>query len=231
MNLFKIENIVYEDEEILICRKHAGMAVQNARSTQMDLESALRNYLASKEGGRRRMPYLGIIQRLDQPVEGVLVFAKTSAVAADLTCQLQEGKIQKYYLAMVSNSQVSKSGMLEDYLQKDGRTNMSKVVPKGSKGAKRALLDYRCLRQDKKTALLEVHLVTGRHHQIRVQLSHADMPIVGDQKYNPDAEKGIPISLCAYKLELYHPRKCDRMVFEIKPENIVFGLGERKAIQ
>jgi len=231
MNLFKSKDIIYEDEEILVCRKHANMAVQNAKSTQMDLESALKNYLALKTKSiKNQIPYLGIIQRLDQPVEGVIVFAKTPASAANLTQQLQQGKIQKFYLAMVAGPQVPKHGTLEDYLQKNGRTNISKVVQKGSPGAKRALLDYRCIRQDENTALLEIHLMTGRHHQIRVQLSHADMPIIGDQKYNPAAEKGIPLCLCAYKLELYHPRKYDKMVFEIKPENIILEREERKEI-
>jgi 23S rRNA pseudouridine1911/1915/1917 synthase len=188
----------------------------------MDLESALKNYLAGKCMGNIPMiPYLGIIQRLDQPVEGVLVFAKTPEAAAKLSHQLTNGQIKKHYLAAVSCKQELASGMLEDYLLRDGRANHSRAVPKGHPGAKRAVLRYECVYQEKEQAILRIRLLTGRHHQIRVQLAHAGMPIAGDQKYNPSGQEP-PLCLCAYKLVLYHPRKQVKLEFEIKSENSAF---------
>lgn len=223
MNLFKEEDIIYEDAELLVCVKHAGMAVQSARSAQMDLESALKNYLAEKRGENlQESPYLGIIQRLDQPVEGLLVFSKTKASAAKLNRQLIEGQIEKFYLAAVSCKKEIQAGVLEDYLLRDGRTNVSQVVSKGHPDAKRAMLRYQCVDQIEEQAILNIQLLTGRHHQIRVQLAHAGMPIIGDQKYYK-AAKGDQLCLCAYKLVLYHPQKQVKLEFKMKSENTVFS--------
>lgn len=213
--------ILYEDSQILVCRKEAGMAVQSAGIRQMDLESCLKIYLAGKQPGR--VPYLGIIQRLDQPVEGVLVFAKTAEAAAGLSRQLQQGKIKKEYLALVEGCVWEGAGRLEDYLEKDGRTNTSWVVSCGTAGAKKAVLEYEKAGEDEGKTLLKIRLFTGRHHQIRVQLAHLGHPLAGDKKYGARmAADSRAIGLCAVKTGFYHPKTGKWMEFQISPKGEIF---------
>ena len=217
MIIWNKKDILYEDRQILVCRKHAGMAVQSARIGQMDMESSLRNYL---KGG-----YIGIIQRLDQPVEGVLVFAKTQKAAAALNRQHQNGKMKKYYLAAFTGKPESMSGTWEDFLLKDSRTNTSKVVREGMGQSKRAVLHYRVLGWQADVGLAEVLLETGRHHQIRVQMAHHGMPLWGDGKYNPHGkpeEKGEMVGLCAFCLEFEHPETGKKLQFKREPEGSIF---------
>ena len=211
------EDILYEDREILVCRKHAGMAVQSARIGQMDMESALKAYL---QGG-----YVGIVQRLDQPVEGVLVFGKTSRAAAELNRQQQKGRMKKWYLAAFCGKPPALEGQFVDYLEKDGRSNMSRVVSPGTEGSRRAALNYKILTWKDPEGLAEIELLTGRHHQIRVQMAYHGMPLLGDGKYNSQAgnagEKGN-LGLCACRLEFDHPKAGRRMHFSVKPEGKCF---------
>lgn len=199
--------ILYEDQHIIVCRKEAGIAVQTAKMSQMDMESALKNYLAVKDSGK--MPYLAVIHRLDQPVRGVLVFAKTPFAAKELSRQVTDHTIGKYYLAEVEGTIPAEAGTLEDYLLKDGRTNTSKIVDSKISGAKKATLHYK--KRDEHT--IEIELVTGRHHQIRVQCAHAGMPLKGDGKYNPNAQRGQQLGLCAYHLVFKHPKTGKIMEF------------------
>lgn len=203
--------ILYEDQYILVCQKEAGIAVQTARISQMDLESALKNYLAAKNNNDRKMPYLAVIHRLDQPVRGVLVFAKTPLAAKNLNAQVTNHSIGKYYLAEVDGVIPKEGDTLEDYLIKDARTNTSKVVKADAPNSKKAVLHYK--KKDEHT--VEIELVTGRHHQIRVQLSHAGMPLKGDTKYNPRALPGR-LGLCAYRLVFKHPKTGKEMEFYYK---------------
>lgn len=203
--------ILYEDQYILVCQKEAGIAVQTARISQMDLESALKNYLAAKNNNDRKMPYLAVIHRLDQPVRGVLVFAKTPLAAKNLNAQVTNHSIGKYYLAEVDGVIPKEGDTLEDYLIKDARTNTSKVVKADTPNSKKAVLHYK--KKDEHT--VEIELVTGRHHQIRVQLSHAGMPLKGDTKYNPRALSGR-LGLCAYRLVFKHPKTGKEMEFYYK---------------
>lgn len=213
--------ILYEDSQILVCWKEAGMAVQSAGIRQMDLESCLKIYLVGKQPGR--VPYLGIIQRLDQPVEGVLVFAKTAEAAARLSRQLQQGKIKKEYLALVEGCVWEGAGRLEDYLEKDGRTNTSRVVSCGTAGAKKAVLEYEKAGEDEGKTLLKIRLFTGRHHQIRVQLAHLGHPLAGDKKYGARmAADSRAIGLCAVKTGFYHPKTGKWMEFQISPKGEIF---------
>lgn len=218
------ENILYEDKEILVCRKLAGMPVQAARIGTMDMESALKNYLAQKEPGK--MPYLGIIHRLDQPVEGVLVFAKTPGAAGNLSKQIMAGGAGKYYMAVTEGKITNTEGTLTNYLKKNGRANMSQVVPENTQGAKKAILHYQVLEQreinGKVRTLLKIKLETGRHHQIRVQMAHAGMPLLGDMKYNPIGEKGISLGLCSSSLAFKHPKTGKQMKFETEPQGSAF---------
>ncbi len=211
------KDILFEDDAILVCRKHAGIAVQSAAIGQMDMESALKIYL---KGG-----FIGIVQRLDQPVEGVLVFGKNSQVTAALNQQQQNGKMKKIYLAAFTGTAEKKEAILEDYLVKDGRTNTSRVVNKNFPQAKKSILSYRILNQKDKLGLVEVTLQTGRHHQIRVQMSHHGMPLWADGKYKKELleeEQRQPIGLCAYRLEFEHPKTKKIMKFQIEPEGEIF---------
>ena len=233
----KIEDyILFEDRDIIVCRKPAGIAVQNARIGAMDLESSLKNYLASKSGDGRNMPYLAVIHRLDQPVEGILVFGKTPKAAKELSAQITSGKMRKIYLAVTYGqpkyTAVSKNPViLEDYLKKDGKTNSSSVVKASTPGAKKARLSYEVIDETldkisgKKKWLLRIHLDTGRHHQIRVQLAHAGMPLAGDRKYGEDG-MGMTgagnLALCAASLTFLHPVTQKAMKFETKPETSAF---------
>lgn len=207
--------IIYEDNYVLVCYKPAGLATQSGRIGQPDMVSELKNYLASKETGNRKVPYLGVVHRLDQPVEGLLVFAKDAKTAAKLTGQLAKGSLNKQYYAKVCGKVMPEEGELVDYLVKEG--NAARVVDAGQKDAKKALLQYRTVSStkaggDNVTTLLHIHIDTGRFHQIRVQLSHAGWPILGDAKYGTQASAeqskkcGIHnVALYAYCVEFDHP--------------------------
>lgn len=221
------ENIVYEDKHIIVCHKPSGIATQTSRLGEPDMVSDIKNYLGN--------PYTAVIHRLDQPVEGILVFAKTKEAAAELCRQNME---KKYYAAVFADKheilQIKARNdrhTLINYLLKNGRENTSKVVNKEVKDAKKAELDYHIIDTydnveigNKMAALLEVNLKTGRHHQIRVQMSNAGMPLLGDWKYGSEESMQISrnnnireICLCAYSLSFTHPFTKKRMDFSIIP--------------
>lgn len=219
------KDILYEDKDIMVVKKRAGVPVQHARTGQMDLEHLLLNYLAAKENNNaRRIPYLGVIHRLDQPVEGILVFAKNQKSARILNSEMQKGQMKKEYLAIVQHQPEISDGILVDYLLENGRSNTSKVVKRDEPGSKRAELEYRVLEKDKLygTALVQIILKTGRRHQIRVQMSHAGMPLCGDMKYNTSCKEGESLALCAYRLTFRHPVSGRTLMYESTPENPLF---------
>ena len=208
--------IIEEDRDILVCHKPAGIPVQTARTGQQDMVSLLKNYRASK----KEPPEIYVVHRLDQPVEGVMVFAKNRKAAAALGRQIQGKTVDKYYQALVEGVPEPEEGRLEDYLLRDGKTNTSSVVPAGTKDARKAVLTYRVLKTEQEgqseRSLLEIQLETGRHHQIRVQLAHAGHPLVGDKKYNPGCQSGyLPIALCSTRLCFDHPATGKRMEFKL----------------
>jgi len=251
-----MNRILHEDSDIIVCHKPAGIATQTAKVGQADMVSEITNYLASKEGACGKSPHVSVVHRLDQPVEGILVFAKNKQAAADLSRQAAGKDMKKEYLALVCGKDMSRTGELTDFLLKDGKTNVSRIVPPEVKGAKQARLSYEILReyltevllQDGKicgevlmpeeetdngglfrTALVKICLHTGRHHQIRVQMANAGMPLLGDRKYGDEAvlvlsEKlGVrETALCAYRLSFIHPKTGKQMQFEIKPEGAAF---------
>ena len=183
----KIE-ILYEDEDIIVCIKPYGVPVQSDKSRDTDVLTYLKNHIFESEGLDEE-PYLAMIHRLDRPVGGVMVFAKNQTAAANLSDQLQDGNITKYYQAVLTGELPDEYGTLEDYIVRDGKTNTSKIVDKGTKGAKKAVLDYEVLDvmetdQGVLTYVL-IELITGRHHQIRVQMASRGAGIYGDTKYNP----------------------------------------------
>ena len=214
-------NILFEDDHVLVVKKDAGIPVQAGKLRMMDLQGLIKNelYRRNRKGGE---PYLGLIHRLDQPVEGVMVFAKTPFAAGVLSEQVADGRMKKHYLALLCGKPSEDSGKLVDYLVKDGRTNTSSVVKSQEKDAKRAELNYQVLKRYEDTTLVEVELITGRHHQIRVQMANAGWPLYGDTKYNPqfqDVTEHVQTALCAYKLSFVHPKTKKVMEFCIEPDN------------
>lgn len=206
--------ILFEDEQIIVCEKPAGVAVQTKRLGQADMESLLKN----RRAGKGELPYIGVVHRLDQPVSGVMVFAKTKEAAAALGRQIASGLADKFYYAVTDGVPEAGKGQFTDYLLRDGRTNTSAVVESSTPGAKRAELSYEVLEPKNGRAVLRIHLGTGRHHQIRVQLAHAGMPIVGDRKYNFKENmkpSGEPLCLCSYKIGFRHPKTRRNLAFEI----------------
>lgn len=242
--------ILFEDKHLLVCYKPAGIPVQSARVGARDCESILKNYLY-KESPKKGGPYLGIVHRLDQPVEGLLVFAKTAEAAADLSRQLQDKRMKKNYLAVRKTVDKSAGDSMEmvkdcgktfknvekpvenwteitDYLRKNTGENRSEIVKAGTAGAKKAVLLYRVLQVLAGQELVEIQLLTGRHHQIRLQMAGLGTPLVGDQKYGADpadvdiVDKSYP-ALCAYRLEFLHPKTGKALEFQIEPENPAFA--------
>lgn len=207
--------ILYEDEAIIVCVKEAGVATQTKQIGQKDMESMLRTYRMQKG----EPSYIGVVHRLDQPVSGVMVFAKTKEAAADLSRQIATKAADKYYYAVTDGVPDKKKGTLEDYLLRDGRANLSKAVSGKTVGAKRAELSYEVLEQNAGNALVRIKLATGRHHQIRVQMAHAGCPLVGDRKYNfkENMKPGNgQLALCSYKLAFVHPTTKKKLEFEIE---------------
>lgn len=208
-------NILYEDDTIIVCVKEAGVATQTKQIGQKDMESMLRTYRMQKG----EPSYIGVVHRLDQPVTGVMVFAKTKEAAANLSRQIATKSADKFYYAVTDGLPAQKKGTLEDYLLRDGRTNTSKVVSGQTEGAKRAELSYEVIAQNDKSAILRIKLHTGRHHQIRVQLANAGCPLVGDRKYNFKENmkpSGQQLSLCSYKLAFKHPVTGRSVSYEIE---------------
>ena len=218
--------IVYEDKDQIVIHKPAGVATQTARLGEKDLVSEVKNHIAKEEG--KTNPYVAVINRLDQPVEGIVLFAKNEKVAAALSRQMQDGSMQKYYLAAIFGHMEKEKDTLTDYLEKDARTNRSRVVSVTSKDAKKAMLEYNVIATFGKMQFVRIHLLTGRHHQIRVQFSHREHPLIGDTKYGSDestalsreANAKVPV-LCAYKLTWRHPETKKEMNVSIVPEHPV----------
>ncbi|MDO5540233.1 MAG: RluA family pseudouridine synthase [Eubacteriales bacterium] len=208
-------NIIYEDDDMIACCKPAGIAVQSASFGKKDLESMVRTYIAEKSG--KPNPYLGVVHRLDQPVQGIVVMAKTKKAAASLSAQVQDGGMEKEYLAVICGKAGKKEGELVDFLLKDGKSNSSKKVAEGTREAKKAVLSYRVVAEKEAYSLMRIKLQTGRHHQIRVQMASAGLPLYGDTKYNPGAQKGQGLALCADHLTFVHPGSGEKTELSCRP--------------
>lgn len=294
------EQILYEDKDIIVCHKPAGIATQTAKVGQRDMVSEVANYLAAASKGDSKSnnrPYVGLIHRLDQPVEGILVFAKNQKAAGELSKQISDGRMEKYYYAVIALDRVAVEPyigvegisdeeeistktenelcieissikdvkILTNYLYKDNKSNTSIVVNKNQNGAKRAELHYRLLNsmpvkvfckkyddavynkiarakteggaplladyENTDIALAQIKLITGRHHQIRVQMSNAGMSLLGDYKYADDKIAQFArllgqrqVALCAYELAFNHPITGKKMSFHKEPEAGIFQI-------
>lgn len=204
-------NIIFEDNHLLVVEKPINIPVCEDDSRDLDLLSCLKRYLKEKYDKPGNV-YLGLVHRLDRPVGGVMVFAKTSKAASRLSKQVAEHKLEKTYLAVVCGK-VPETGNLHDYLVKDKKQNQSYVTDK--EHGKEARLNYKRLDYRDGFSLIEIHLETGRSHQIRVQFSSRGFPLVGDAKYNKNHDGKTSVALFAKKLAFYHPITKEKIYFEL----------------
>ena len=214
-------NIIYEDNHLLVVEKPINLPVCQDSSLDEDLLSMLKNYIKLKYNKPGNV-YLGLIHRLDRPVGGVMVFAKTSKAASRLSDQVREHKLEKSYYAVLEG-RISKDGELIDYLVKDNKRNISFVGNKNN--GKLSKLEFRIIGYHDNFSLVDINLKTGRSHQIRVQFSSRGFPLVGDAKYNKNADKKTSVALFSYKLSFYHPVTKEKLVFSLDmPKRYPFNL-------
>ena len=206
-------NIIYEDNHLLVVEKPINIIVQEDNTKDKDLLTILKEYIKEKYNKPGNV-YLVLVHRLDRPVGGIMVFAKTSKAAGRLSEQIRNKTFKKTYNAIVMGN-INQSGKLEDYLLKDEKKNIVKV----DKSGKLAILYYKKLSYKDNMSLVEINLETGRSHQIRVQMSNYGYPLFGDQKYNKKASVGEQIALFAKKIEFVHPITREKLVFEIDLPN------------
>lgn len=210
--------IIYEDNHIIVVEKIPNIPSQGDKTGDIDMLEIIKKYIKEKYNKPGNV-YLGLVHRLDRPVGGVMVFAKTSKAASRLSEEIRSRQLKKEYLVVVDGKFEKSKDRLEDYLLKNQQKNISKVVKEGTKNSKLAKLDYETLKYNSEIDLsvLKVLLHTGRHHQIRVQLSSRGHSIYGDQKYGTRG-RGKQIALWAYKLTIIHPITKKEMTFTSIPE-------------
>ena len=210
--------VIYEDNHIIVVEKPANIPSQGDKTGDLDMLTIIKAYLKEKYNKPGNV-YLGLVHRLDRPVGGIMVFAKTSKAASRLSEQVREKVFKKKYLVIVNGKFKEKKGTLKDYLLKNERLNKSRVVEEGTKNSKYAELDYEVLKYDKEQnlSLLKIDLHTGRHHQIRVQLSSRDHSIYGDAKYNGRGS-ARQLYLWAYELTIQNVISKEEMTFTAIPE-------------
>lgn len=241
-------SILYEDQDIIVVQKPPGVESQSARGFAPDMVSEIRRHLHNPQDIHKlttansgsQPPYVGVIHRLDKPVGGIMVYAKNQKSAASLSAALQDKKVEKSYMAVVCGKLVDKQGAYVDYLRQDKKNNTSSIVDKSVKDSRKAVLNYREMEVihnpgdgEKFLSLIDIELLTGRHHQIRVQFAGHGTPLYGDGRYGGDistivdikkkpAARG-PLALCAYHLAFPHPVTGKRLVFEIRPSGGAFN--------
>ena len=205
-------NIIYEDNHLIVVEKPINIPTQE-NTKDKDLLTILKEYIKEKYNKPGNV-YLGLVHRLDRPVGGIMVFARTSKAASRLSEQVRNKTFKKTYNAVVIGN-IENTGKLKDYLLKDEKRNIVKVDEKG----KEAILNFKKLNFKDNMSLVEINLETGRSHQIRVQMSHHGYPLFGDQKYNKTAKVGEQIALFAKKIEFVHPTTNELLTFELDLPN------------
>jgi 23S rRNA pseudouridine1911/1915/1917 synthase len=209
--------VIYEDNHIIAVNKRTSDIVQADKTGDTPLSEKVKAYIKEKYDKPGEV-YLGVVHRIDRPVSGVVLFARTSKAAARLSELFQTKEIRKTYWAIVKNKPAQESGTLVHFLKKNEAKNMSKAFDREQQGALRSELEYRILLSSDNYHLLEVRPVTGRHHQIRVQLAAMGCPIKGDLKYGAKrSNEGGGISLHARKVEFVHPVKQEPVIIEADP--------------
>ena len=214
--------ILYEDNHLLVVLKPINMPVCEDSSGDLDLLTYLKGYIKEKYNKPGNV-YLGLVHRLDRPVGGIMVFAKTSKCASRLSEQVRTGRLNKRYYAVICGNLIG-SGVFNDKLLKDNRTNMVTVDSRG----KDSSLEYSVVSCKNGYSLVDINLITGRSHQIRVQFSSRGYPLYGDQKYNRNASSGEQIALFSYYLSFFHPISGELLEFkedipDRKPFNLFIG--------
>ena len=209
---YQMIKVLYEDNHILVVEKPINMPTQEDDSKDPDLLNELKKYIKEKYNKPGNV-YLGLVHRLDRPVGGVMVFAKTSKAASRLSEQVRVHKLEKSYYAVIEGK--LEEGTLKDKLLKDEKTNNTIVSPNG----KESVLSFKNITYKDGLSLVDIKLETGRSHQIRVQFSSRNHPLYGDQRYNKHAKVGEQIALFAYKLSFEHPVTKERMEFKLDKPN------------
>ena len=205
--------VIYEDNHLLVVVKPINMPTQEDNSKDLDLLNALKKYIKEKYNKPGNV-YLGLVHRLDRPVGGVMVFAKTSKAASRLNEQIKNNLVKKTYYAVICGN-LSGKGSFEDYLIKDEKKNISYVSDKG----KYSKLNYEVIGNKDNKTLVKINLITGRSHQIRVQFSSRDYPLYGDMKYNKRAKLNEQLALFSKELEFIHPVTKEVMKFNVDLPN------------
>lgn len=215
--------ILYEDNHVIVCIKPAGVLSQSDGSGSPDMLTILKRYIKEKYEKPGEV-YLGLVHRLDRPVSGVMVFARTSKAASRLSEQIRTRKVEKLYRCVV-NGVLEGSGRLENYISKDEDRNIVTVSDSEKPGYKASYLDYRAVDTKDGLTLTEIRLGTGRSHQIRAQMAHNGYPLVGDQKYGQKDNRCKDIALESFKLSFEHPVKREFITFEAPvPEGFPWNL-------
>lgn len=214
--------IIYKDDNFIVVEKPAGVPSQPDKTGDEDLLSTL----------ERQFKNIWLLHRLDRPVGGLMVFALNEQAASEINKQINNGSFKKSYYAVSCGAAKSESGELRNYLVKNQRLNISAVSNKENRNAKEAVLKYsliKTIENDKfgRLSLMDIELFTGRHHQIRVQMSYAGMPLWGDVKYNPAFKRGyynVSPALYSHRIELINPDTKKKEVFEKTPQFEPFSL-------
>ena len=210
--------ILYEDNHILAVNKPAGWLVQGDSTGDMPLSDWVKIYIKEKLNKPGDV-YLGVLHRIDRPVSGIVLFARTSKAAERMSKAIQGHQVKKYYIAEVKGIPQNEEGILEHFILRNEAKNTSKAHMKEVPYSKSAKLEYRVLEQKGKNSIVEILLHTGRHHQIRAQFAAIKCPIIGDIKYgysNPNTDGSI--NLHAYKVQFEHPVKKEMVEIISKPD-------------
>ena len=204
--------VLYEDNHVIVVYKPSNILSQSDITGDTDMLTLVKEYIKEKYNKPGNV-YVGLIHRLDRPVEGVMVFAKTSKAASRLSEQVRKHELKKHYIAVINGVLTEKSGEFSDYLMK--LENGNTVVTTKDKG-KEAILKYQVLQEKDNYSLVDINLITGRHHQIRVQFSSRGYPLVGDQRYGKRDNQQI--ALCSYSLSFIHPTTKEELIFNRYPD-------------
>lgn len=201
--------ILYEDNHIIVVYKFSGILSQSDNTKDLDMHTIIKTYLKERYHKPGNV-YLGLVHRLDRPVKGVMVFAKTSKAAARLSEQIRNGQMHKKYYAVVEGILKEKEGILENKIEKLDNKKVLIDSPNG----KEAKLEYKVIKEKDNLSLVDINLLTGRYHQIRIQFSSRNHPLYGDTLYG-SKYKG-DLALISYSLSFIHPTTKEKMCFEIK---------------
>ncbi|MBE7075861.1 MAG: RluA family pseudouridine synthase [Clostridiales bacterium] len=212
--------VLYEDNQIVVVIKPQNVPSMPDESKDQDLLSMVKSYVKEKYQ-KPGDAFIGLVHRLDRPTGGIMVFARNSKSAERLSKQFQEHSVEKEYYAVVNGVVKVKSQKLTNYLKKDTKENIVKIVPMSEQGVKKAELVYNLLAENDKESLLKVNILTGRSHQIRVQLANIGHSLVGDVKYGKAKGTTSKLGLWAGKLTFEHPKTKERMVFVAYPDETV----------